>query len=200
MNMVTIQQLDLPAFGELTGILAHLRPVEGRSYAMAMARKSCRLLRVDTAGVLEDDAGEPVSVDECYEIVVFTADWQLVAIREGAGARLELITDTETTLPDGNEPCGCEAARIERTYLMWGKVRSPESNGWCELSDERIGSFRVPAPGGTAEGMRLGLEAVEYFCRLEHGNAGVVRQRLTGIELRRDASGRADSEGKGESG
>jgi CRISPR-associated protein (TIGR03984 family) len=76
---------------------------------------------------------------------------------------------------------------IDQTYLLWGEGAGAKPGelrpGWSRLAMARIGVLDVPYPLDTrravsGSGERIHLLAREYLSADEHGNVGVVEERL----------------------
>lgn len=181
---ITLASAKIEDFARADAICAKLK-VTDPVYALIMSPSSCDLARLEGDGQFVDDKHHTLDLAAAYEAIFFSEDWQLKAVREGLGARLELIHEGKLSLPNVYaEKRPLEVDVIPQKYLMWGKVIAA-GGGWCKLGDARVGSFAVPAPEGVVIGNRLAFTAREYIHRFDHnhGNAGVVRQRLTGITV-----------------
>ncbi|HHG89467.1 MAG TPA: hypothetical protein ENJ90_03170 [Devosia sp.] len=165
-------------FVDIPETLRKLGVTENATWAIAISPAQCLLLRVASDGTLMARDGAR-DIESFYEVTAFCQEWQASFTRRGMDADWELLkADAKNT--------------IDQKFLVWGVARSDAQDGWCTLADARVGSLDVPAPDDLKLGQSLCLTACEHIERLEHGNAGIVRQRLTGIEV---AAGPAPKKG-----
>jgi len=133
------------------------------------------LRRVDHTWSTRD--GEPVP-SSTFEMRAFTSGaelrwWQTMPTGQG---RCAIVSETarEPVAPTPPADFGSHT----RSLLLWGTAATV-GDGWTKLIDGRIdGELWVPVDV-VREGSSVYLEFVEYWAQDEHGNVGVVEQRLT---------------------
>lgn len=123
-----------------------------------------------------DLAGEP---EDWYLLRLFDADSDLTAEKvPGGPGRAELLTDA--TAKDRGWRLGPSYQRI-----LWGVVNRPDGR-YAVLRDAQTARLRVPVTQDVPPKRQLVLTAVEYLALDEHGNASVVAERLTGIDVMKE--------------
>lgn len=161
------------------GILAEIAEL-GLSveFGMTMAPNRFDLVRVGKDGIETFDGSlEPdVLLGGAYEIRFFGGDTDAHWQRMGIAGRLTISTVAKAIAGEPVNTIG----HLDRHYRMFGKAEDSGRDGWSLLKASRIRPFPVPL---TANSKVLVLTAVEHIAALAHGNAVVVAERLTGIEI-----------------
>lgn len=162
---------DLPGtrFDELPARLKEMGVPEDSCYAIATGPQRVEFTRVGADGSLNTREGL-LDLRHFYDILAFCADWQVHAVRRTDTAAIQLQPND---LPDGED--------LERSYLVWGRITAIDG-AWCTIGDPRIGSRTIPTPPDARLGQTAALTALERIARMDHGNAAVVGQRLTGLK------------------
>ena len=148
----------------------------GIAFGMAMAPHRFDLAKVADGVIAFCEAGP--SLDAAYEIRLFgratDARWQ----RDGATGCLTVLT-VDIACRGGAEVATVD--RLHRHYRLFGTASRGARDGWSAATSARIRAIQVPV--AAAHGSVLHLTAVEHIGRAKHGNAVVVAERLTGIEV-----------------
>lgn len=139
-----------------------------------------------SGGVARDAAGAALDVDSTYEARAFTASHELRWVRRGAEGtgQAALLCEEEPPEEFGEAVTPLDAsATLQQTYVLWGEgTGHAPAAGWSELATARVGRIVVPVDD-VQKGRRVHITAREYVTEDEHGNAAVVEERLTGMEL-----------------
>lgn len=151
--------------------------------ALIYSPNRCDIGRIDKQAVRIVRNGEEREADlaSAYEIRAFGRGAELRWVRTGVQGHAVLISDDA---PNVANDFGVETidtiAQLRRIYRLWGKrALDDPPKGWSALSSGRVGMLVVPTSGGT--GKELALEAREYVCEHESGNAVVMFERLVGF-------------------
>ena len=136
------------------------------------------------AGALEFPPGE-ARPDAIFELRLFDRDreWRWV---KGQGAAC--LSESPLALPGWTDEApiaDCEA--IERNTLLWGRIQNPGAPGWSRLGAARTGTFDVPLNTPEKTGVAL-CSRVYLAIRDDHGNVGVVEERMLALTTATNAS------------
>ncbi|MCI4660335.1 MAG: CRISPR-associated protein Csx19 [Neomegalonema sp.] len=138
---------------------------------------------------LFDEQGNALAIDQIYEAVIFTCDWELRWQRNGDSGQAAVIAEKEQTWA-GKAETEENVRVIKQCYVLWGQVNVDQTQvGWLALSAARIGKLWVPehvveqtdAKDSKGEKRQLcRIRAVEYAQRQDSGNYAVIAQRFVG--------------------
>lgn len=125
---------------------------------------------------------ESLRLEEFHEARVFAAGAELRFVHD-AGGRGRAVFFAEQQ-PDGPlswtaTPLRHAGEPIHGGYLLWGRVVA-SGGGWSRLAEGRLGAFWVPA--SLPQDASARVKTCEYVALDEHGNAGVVEERLLALE------------------
>ncbi len=175
----------------LVAVLAEAVPVLGdRAVGFLSSPTEHRAVRL--LGAEPRTPAGPASLDGVFAARLFTGDVELRWVQTADGSGDAVLVGERPGGPDGwvDEQVEVDGS-IGGTYALWGRTFAPsDAPGWCRAFEGRIGGLDLPvtgqAPAPTPAGQDwpaqyLSLTYREYVGLDEHGNAGVVEERLTGI-------------------
>ncbi len=122
-----------------------------------------------------------------FELRAFDEKKELRWRRKGKGGVATLLSDDDLTTFRGvrgaqdRSRLSLETDPVEISYLLWGVEAAGKPNdNWTTRAEAQIGSIRLPKIDGRTPRY---LVAKEYRRRGEHGNVGVIAQRLSHFEV-----------------
>lgn len=105
---------------------------------------------------------------------------------QGHGA---CVAEDDSPLPKGWSAEELSVTAVDRAYLLWGTSLGAAGPGWSTLATPRTGPFQVPVEVEPRRSAALHTRL--YVGRLdqEHGNAGIVEERLVELKVASHAAG-----------
>lgn len=142
-------------------------------------------MRVSPDGSAFDHAGQQITLDDAFEVRVYSSALDARLRRDGDVWRVAIISETwippaDLGLADVNAKTPA-CLRRDTQYLLWGRVvERGKPDGWTTLATARVGKLHVPFT--TDEKFNgLAITAIEYFREAEDGNVVFASERLTGF-------------------
>lgn len=155
--------------------------------ALLYSATACTVAAIQQEGRLFGPKGA-LSLDGVFEIRAFGSQAELRWLQTGGErGRAVLLYEqaAQVTAPE-DWAVRCSEGELDRLpgqYVLWGPGadKSP-APGWSTLAEARIGVLDVPVADVGIK--HVCLRTVEYLqVEDEHGNVGVLDERLTGLEV-----------------
>lgn len=155
-----------------------------------------RLIRADIVGPTR----ESMDTMGVFEARVFTEDWELRWLQQGASGAAVLLTEAEACRPAGNwEAKGglVDVSKLRQRYLVLGPLaphggpqvsdvpgnanRTPDATAaeWSATQTSRVETIAIPVDPSAGGAV---LRTTEYIGRDVNGNAFVAEERLVTLE------------------
>lgn len=148
-------------------------------------RDKAYFVRIGGDGITRDHTGQPISLDDAFEVRAYTETLDARFRRDGDDWRVAILTEDDAWVPSTDiavkdDPVNIRSdLRRGTQYLLWGKV-ADWSKDWTTLTTARIGALHVPF-GQAGDENGLAIAGFEYFHIAEDGNVVFAAERLTGF-------------------